>query len=242
MKDLRPLVFNSVLLGFLGLLIYGLLRTPQWEWPQMVVCLTVVGFTGLLGNMDRVESLKAGAGGIEARTRAVVAKAESTITELQHLAHTLAGVLFEMIDNSGRFGGAQTAAEKDARKDQIRAVLERIGLSPAQIKDAESGTRKWALIDYMLGATEGFSQPLGSEDSQRWSREWGQIRPAGGPVPSATIRKVLESFSPLPSWRDELLKDLEFFERTDEHRRPEVWRQRGQWQEWAEKGGWPPSA
>lgn len=237
MRDPRPLLYNLLLLLFLGLIAWGLFRSPQWDWPHLVVCITTAGFVALLGNMDRLESFKAGAGGIEAKTREVVKQAESAIGELQLMAERTAAVLFELIDGGGRWGGAHSASEKDARKRELRDLLKRLGLPDARIAMAAASERKWALIDYVMGICDQLKIP--PEKNAEWSEAWKPWNDTLERPDPTTLRKLLSIVEPLAPWRSELILDYEHYWRTGQHRRPSVWAARDQWYEWTQAGQWP---
>lgn len=235
MKDVRPLLYNLLLLVFLALLAWGLFKSAVWGWPEFVVCIIAAGFVALLGNMDRLESFKAGAGGIEAKTREVVAKAESAITELQLIAEATAAALFQLFDAGDRWGGAP-AAEKDDRKAELVEVLKRLGVSESRLARLKEGERKWVLIDYVFGITDRL--PRDPAKNQEWHQAWQPWSDGNRPAP-AELAEILKIVEPLEPWRAELVKDYEHFYRTGEHRRPAIWRQRDSWHEWTEKGSWP---
>ena len=235
MKDVRPLLYNVLLLVFLGLLAWGLYKSSIWGWPQFVVCIIAAGFVALLGNMDRLESFKAGAGGIEAKTREVVAKAESAITELQLIAEATAAALFQLFDAGDRWGGAP-AAEKDDRKAELVEMLKRLGVPDGRLARLKEGERKWVLIDYVAGIIDRL--PRNPAQNQEWHKAWLPWGDGSRPSPGELVQ-LLEMVKPLEPWRAELVQDYEYFYRTGNHRRPSVWRQRDNWHEWAESGSWP---
>jgi hypothetical protein len=236
MKDIRPLTYNVLLLLFLGLLFSGLIRAPRWEWYHFVVCIVAAGFVALLGNMDRLESFKAGAGGIEAKTREVVAKAEVAISEIQLLAEAVVKILLQVIEGSGRWGG-MGPAERDAQKAELLAVLARLGVPPDQRDAIATTDRPYVIVDYAAGVTEGL--PRDARQNQEWNTAWSPWRDKIDRPAPEQLREIMRAFGPHERWREALLDDYEHYWRHSQHRRPEVWAQRERWRQWTASDGWP---
>lgn len=234
-KDIRPLLYNILLLAFLGLLAWGLLNSKSWDWPQFLVCIIAAGFVALLGNMDRLESFKAGAGGIEGKTREVVAKAEIAISEIQVLGEATASALFHLLDAGDRWGGSP-AIEKDAKKKELLEVLERLGVPKTRREQLKSTERKWVLIDYINGITDRL--PKDPSKNQEWSRAWSDWSNLERPSPEQ-LTEIMKIVEPIEPWRVELKKDYDEYFRENRHRRAEIWAARDSWHEWTEKDRWP---
>lgn len=233
MRHWRTLVFNLIAIGFLGLIAFGVLAPTPWAWPSLIICLVAAGFAGLLGNMNQLESFKAGTTGIEAKTREVVREARETINELHTLAEEVVAVLVDEIDGSGRWGGGHTAGEKDARKASLRATLQRIGLPDARVDAAFASERKWALTDYAVGALNMLKDR--PDELIEFDKAHRDDRTAIDP---AALRPLLLRAGAEP-WRVALVDDFEHYQRTGKHRRPHIWRDRGRWHEWTHNGTWP---
>ena len=93
------------------------------------------------GNLDRISEFKASSKGIEARTRDVVARAETAIAELRLLAVQIAELTLSLLKRSGRMGG-YTDDEETAFKDSVLGVLTKIGVSsPSFHISSATGTR-----------------------------------------------------------------------------------------------------
>lgn len=234
--DWRPILYNALLLLFLGLLVYGLWSASKWEWYHFVVCIVAAGFVALLGNLDRLESLKAGPAGIEAKTREVVRKAESAITELQMLAEVLVSHMYETLDSGNRWGGI-TGAEQDILKHKLLDILDRVGVPQERREAIRRSERRWVIIDYANAITEGL--PTDTTKNAAWIAAW---KPYAGTLdrpPPETLRAMLLPFGPLEPWREQLLADYEHYYRTDQHRRPQIWAARSDWYEWTASKRWP---
>lgn len=235
MKDPRPLLYNLLLLVFLALLGWGLVKSEPWGWAQFVVCIIAAGFVALLGNMDRLESFKAGAGGIEAKTREVVAKAESAISELQMLGEATAATLFQLLDAGDRWGGS-SATEKDARKLEMLEALARLGVPEDRREQLRLSERKWVMVDLMGGIT--YRLPKDPAKNLEWTKAWSGWNGLDRPSPEA-LAEILKIVEPIEPWRAELVKDYEHYYRTSRHRRPEIWAQRDDWTDWTDEDRWP---
>ena len=235
MKDPRPLLYNVLFLGFLGLLGYGLLTEPQWDWPHLVVAIVAAGFVALLGNMDRLESFKAGAGGIEAKTREVVRKAESAIVELQLLARGTVAAIFELIDGGSDWGGLP-AKEQDARKADLLEILERLGVSAAERRTIVKAGAPRMLNEYRHALTIG--PRVNMAGSEGWRQAWAPYSFGSPPTPE-DIDRILAVLPEVEPWRLEMARDYAHYYRTEQHRRPEVWAKRDHWHDWSMANQWP---
>jgi hypothetical protein len=107
------------------------------------LCFGLLGFTGVMtiaffsfigflayANLDRISEFKASPSGIEAKTRevrAVIARAESTLSELQLLARNVAEVTLSLVKRSGRMGG-YADDEADRIKASVLEVLKKVGV------------------------------------------------------------------------------------------------------------------
>ena len=235
MKDPRPLLYNLLFLGFLGLLGYGLLTTPQWDWPRLVVAIVAAGFVALLGNMDRLESFKAGAGGIEAKTREVVQKAESAIAELQLLGTGAVAAIFELIDAGSDWGGLP-AKERDARKAELLEILKRLGVSPDERQALVKASSRRDLHEYMTALT--VPPRAGIAGTEEWREAWMPYGYHAPPTPE-DMQRILAHLPEVEPWRDEMAKDYAHYFRTEQHRRPEAWANRDHWYDWSKGNQWP---
>jgi hypothetical protein len=175
--------------------------------------------------------------GIEAKTRAVVQEAKSTITELQSLTAELGFVLFELIDGGGRWGGNRHGKER--QKERLRAAFDRVGLTERQIAEATAPEWEWAANDYALGAVQEFSSKLTADSQGGWS---AFITPYEGrmkDVDPAELLSMMEKFGVVDQWRKELIQDFRYVKGHKKHRRPEIWHQHEQWWHWTQQNSWP---
>ncbi len=179
-------------------------------------------------NLDRISEFKASKTGIEARTREVVARAETAVEELRILAEQLGQLSLSLVKRQGRLGGYS-----DEEQEQIQAsildVLRKVGVPestfPAVLKDWHRFT-EFDYAHYILG---GNHVPSGADP--RVVAEWKQLRHRGLasiPLP-AEVRGFLAKHDWLTAEVDELLTDYEHYRTHRTHRRPEIWRDRENW-------------
>jgi hypothetical protein len=73
----------------------------------------LVGFVGcrIAANLDRIAEFKASARGVEAKTREVIARAETAVSELQMLARIVGTLTLSLVKRSGRIGDYSDAEE-----------------------------------------------------------------------------------------------------------------------------------
>jgi hypothetical protein len=182
-------------------------------------------FCALLGNLERFESLKASPSGIEAKTREVVERAESTISELRQLAATIGRILIELIISEGRWGG-NTLAEKDQQVDELVTTLRAVGVSEREIDDILQTRRRWDVIDYVNMIMQRLGKAVVAEKRVEWNsfvkeRCRGFVRP--GPD---ELRKFLTAMGVLDDAASELIEDYRHYLATGKHRRSDVWARR----------------
>ncbi|MBM3950369.1 MAG: hypothetical protein FJ311_02840 [Rhodospirillales bacterium] len=115
----RSIVFNAIAAALLFSLLFGLLVSPQWSGKYLTAALMGATLAALIGNFEHIESFKASSSGIEAKTREVVRRAETTLQELQNLAAMMGPLLIDLIVGGGRWGGRGTPADKDAQKNKF---------------------------------------------------------------------------------------------------------------------------
>ncbi|MGA0603508.1 hypothetical protein ACO2Q3_22565 [Caulobacter sp. KR2-114] len=222
---IRTLAFNLACLGLVGLFAVGAVRLG-WKTDRLLTTLAAAMVCGFLGNLDRVKSFRAGAGGLQAETHAVVAEAKSTIIELRRLGTTLGTTLVTLIAGEGRYGGL-TAAKKDELKEEVLASLRAIDVPKPDVESIAALDRQYVIVDYCEAISDQFRMP-GVEGPKAWNAFWSRWTNFERPQPSE-LRSFLESLSPIEPWREALLVDYEHYIRTGKHRRPHLWKQRGEW-------------
>ena len=76
-------------------------------------------------NLDRISEFKASKGGIEAKTREVVARAETAVEELRILAEQLGQLSLSLVKRQGRLGG-YSDDEQQSIQASILDVLRKV--------------------------------------------------------------------------------------------------------------------
>lgn len=216
------LIISGIMI-LLGGLAVGFLGYPG------VMTIAFFGFIGLLvvANLDRISEIKASSSGIEAKTREVrevIARAESTLSELQLLARNVAEVTLSLVKRNGRMGGYDDD-EADRIKSSVLAVLKKVGIPEADFPDILREWNKFTEFDY-AGFILGHNLP--DTKDHAIVEEWKNLRHGGiNQIPTpATLRSFLTKHNFMTEALDEYLKDYEHFLAYKVHRRPDVWAQR----------------
>lgn len=195
--------------------------------------LLVAGVLGSLAflvaaNLDRLSEFKASAGGIEARTREVVHRAESAIAELQMLALHTAEVSLSLAMRQGRWDGFSDN-ELDRLKTSVLSNLENLGIPDSRRKAVLADWNRVVEFDYAHYVLGGSHLPMGAR--AEIVAEWHALREGGfeSVASPERIEAFLRSTDLLTPDRTEYLEDYRYFIAHHEHRRPEVWRERTKW-------------
>lgn len=188
------------------------------------------GFIGLLiaANLDRILEFKVSGSGIEAKTREVIAKAESTLSELQLLARNIGELTLSLVKRSGRWGG-YTDGEQDKMKTSVLQVLKKVGISETEFPSILSEWNRFTEFDYAHAILGGNIIP--DTKNEALMQDWRSLREQGIvniPTPQ-DIRSFLIKHNLMTPMLDEYLKDYEHFLAHKEHRRPDVWADREHW-------------
>jgi len=203
--------------------------------------LDVMGHTGSLvagflafclllccANLDRIAEFQASAGSITAKTRDVVERAETAISELQVLACQVSRLSLSLVARQGRIG-AYTDHETTEMVESTRDVLKKLKIKESDIHDALSDWYLTTEFDY-AHCIIGRSFEHGAGDAQARG-DWEALRTGhirGRPTPDA-IRDFLVRHNLMDSVRQEYLADYEHYIAHREHRRPDVWERREEW-------------
>ncbi len=190
----------------------------------------LIAFIALLvaANLDRISEFKASRSGIEARTRDVVTRAETAVSELQLLATQVAELSLSLVKRQGRWGG-YSDDEQDAIRTSVLGVLTKLGISE---KSIQSVLREWHHVvefDYSHFILGGSRIPENAPPEVL--AEWKAMREGGltsFPSPES-LRIFLSKYGYITSDIEELLKDYEYYCVNRSHRRPNVWRDRKNW-------------
>ncbi|MDR7377796.1 hypothetical protein J2X19_002475 [Rhodoferax ferrireducens] len=199
------------------------------KWFLSIVAGLIAALAFLVAaNLDRISEFKASKAGIEAKTREVVARAETAVEELRILAEQLGQLSLSLVKRQGRIGG-YSDDEQESVKASILDTMRKVGVPestfPAVLKDWHRFT-EFDYAHYILG---GNLVPQGAEP--KVTEEWKQLRRHGIsnlPVP-AEVREFLAKHGYLAPKVEELLQDYEHYRKQRTHRRPAVWRDRQNW-------------
>lgn len=192
-----------------------------------VMYVAFLGFIGLLvtANLDRISEFKASRSGIEAKTREVIARAESTLSELQMLARNVGELTLSLVKRSGRMGG-YSDDEQEKIKASVLEVLAKLGVAETELPNILGEWNRFIEFDYTHAILGGSTIPESVDPAV--VAEWQALRRggiAGIPSPEA-IREFLTSHGFLTLELEEYIKDYEHFRTHKAHRRPAVWRER----------------
>jgi hypothetical protein len=218
-----------VFLSIAGVLIFvaglgaGFLEHLQVLW---VSC---VGFVGCLiaANLDRISEFTASTKGVSAKTREVITRAESAITQLQSLAAVVAEVTLSLVKRSGRLGG-YSDADEDAVRERVLGALDKLAVPKSELPSIMKEWHRITEYDYVLAILGGNTVPGGMGPAVE---EWKALR-AGGFSKVATpeqVREYLEKHGFLTPERGSYLEDYEYYRQHGVHRRLSVWHRRQDW-------------
>lgn len=195
-----------------------------------VMTVSFFAFVGLLvtANLDRVSEFKATRSGIEAKTREVIARAESTLTELQLLARHIGELTLSLVKRSGRIGGYDDH-EQNNIKDSVLEVLKKVGVPDSEFPKVLNEWNRFVEFDYGHAILGGHIIPENTDNGIL--AEWKALRGGGiSRVPSPIeIREFLNKHGFMTEELDDYLKDYEYFCAHQVHRRPDVWLERERW-------------
>jgi hypothetical protein len=201
-------------LSFLG-------KSGTWE------CLIIAVLVLLIANIDKIESFKASATGVEAKTRKLVKEAETAIDEIRSMSVTLARAVFSTIESEGRFGGAGRDDEKQAIKDQVLADLKKLGATKAQIDQVRDVSYPFACFDYAHNICRNIRPS--TDKAAHWARFWEDHKGIGKQPSPAALREFLQAIGHLDTQRAQLVDDYAHYAEHKTHRSPERWKQRLEW-------------
>jgi hypothetical protein len=221
------LTIIGILILVVGL-VAGFYGAPTW-----VMTISLGGLLVLLifANLGQISEFKASGSGIEAKTREVrqvIAKAESTLSELQILARNVGEVTLSLVKRSGRMGG-YADSEQDKIKASVLEVLKKVGISEAEFPSILTDWNRFIEFDYAHFILGGSIIP--DTTSGALMKDWKRLR-EGGIAKIATphdIRNFIIEHNLMTPTLEDYLKDYEHFLAHKEHRRPGVWAERQHW-------------
>ena len=191
----------------------------------MIVSGLLAGLLITIANADRIVRVKAGTGGLEAETRALVDKAVATLDQLRAVLKIAVRGNLSLVQRAGRWGGFSVDEKERIRKGSL-AALELLDVPK---HEREEMFREWNMVnrfDYAHIVLGGHKIPDEIVSNQALQKEWSAMRDGGFErfPTSAQVDDFLRRAGMLTSERAELLEDYRHYEKTGEHRRPEVWK------------------
>lgn len=221
---MRWALFVFSMLAIITGFVFAYFEDHQALWAGIFVGM----FFMLVAHLDRIESFKLSTKSIEARTRDVIAKAESTLSELQILAQYVAEISLSLVKRQGRLGGYEDGEENQI-KDNILSILQKIGINNNSIPQVLKEWNHIIEFDYSHFILGGSVIP----DTQVQDKitRWKTLRAGGfANVPSPEgIRQFLAETGLTNEGIEDYLLDYEYFRQHRRHRRPDVWRERNKW-------------
>lgn len=221
---MKTVLTISAILSVAFALYSGISGYDSVMWMAFFSCLAFL----LFANLDRIAVFKAGKSGFEAQTREitkVVDQARSTIRELQDLARIAAVTTLSLVQRSGRMGG-YADIEKEEVKQSVLRLLTQLDLTEEDRKVVLSEWYSWEELDYVFFILGGNTIPRDFDTQQ--VQEWKTLRARGRqnrPLPDV-LRAFLKKHQKLNEYREELIKDYEYYIEHRQHRRSDVWAKR----------------
>lgn len=214
----------SAVASLVAAMAFGYLGHTDLLVAGLIASLTLL----VVANLDRVSEFKASAGGIEARTREVVNRAEGAIAELRILALHMAEVSLSLAMRQGRWDG-YSDEELEKLQSSVLSNLERLGIAEDQrllVLKEWHRVVEFDYVHYILGSSR-IPEGASPKEMQAWKelREGGITR---YPSPE-TLHQFLAESGFLSAARVEYLEDYRYYAKYHHHRRLEMWRVRQEW-------------
>ena len=200
-----------------------------WHELHGVLIIGFLAFVALLftTHLDQISEFKASSSGIEAKTRAVITKAENTVSELQSLAQIFAETTLSSVKRTGRWGGYDDD-EQEKIKNSVLDVLTQIGVPESETDSVLTDWYRFTEFDYAIGILGVSTIPQEFED-QSIQTEWKALRDFKNTPTPNQIKEFLNKWGLLDEERSEYIKDYEYYINNRKHRRPDVWKERESW-------------
>lgn len=197
---------------------------------MMFLCFSSFALLLLFANLDRVEFLKAGKSGIEAKTREidkVVDNAKSTLNELKLLTKIVGNTTLSLVQKSSRVGG-YGEDEKQKIASSIKEIFKKVGLSEDDQDVAFQDWHRYVLIDYCFFLLESNKlSPLSQDQDKKIDQLRGRIA-IDRPSPEE-IESFLKNSDSYNSEIKEFILDYEHYAKFNEHRRLKAWINKHSW-------------
>ena len=145
-------IFNMAGLAVIAAAIAFVFRNPTLSGAGATGIMALMAFACLcIGNIDRIESFKASASGIEAKTREVqqvIDSAKATVSSLNELAKAIAAIEVDLIAGAARLGA--DSKHKDALKSNLLQKLKAPGLDERSVEEVASADKSYVSFDYAI--------------------------------------------------------------------------------------------
>lgn len=225
---IKDVGFNGLAIIFFAIVIFSLLPPKAQEKKKNVSVSAVIlaMFCAVLGNPDRIATLKFL--GFETQTRELtrtINDAKATVASLRALAVATAVFQVDLLAASGRIGGGGTPERKDEQKAHLLERLKALGLTDDQLADVDRADRDWVMRDYMIALL----QPLNTRDDPAKVAAYAKAFGNNEALTPDECQNLLSEFHIDDDKTRELLKDYKYYYDTGKQRRPDVWRNRGDW-------------
>lgn len=225
--------FNCLAIIFLGIVIYRLLspKTSHKNTPVSAVVLAM--FCAVLGNPDRIASLKFL--GMEAQTRELtktIDDAKEAIRQIRELGVVAAEALIDLRENSHAIiadaPGLDEYKEEDEFKAKVIEALKKMQLPPEQLAAVAQSDRNVVLSFYAYAAYRFGRSALPQSKWDEFDKAYNTLAAQQPPSPNQ-CQALFDSFHIDGARFADYMADFRYYAKTGEQRRPDVWAHRQTW-------------
>jgi len=220
MNGIRKIIFTLVSLFSCGSAIYFSFCIADPNYAMTAIWLTFSLFSFALGWPEVAESITFL--GSSVKTREVKAAAN----ELREIAKSLALVLLEGTQASGRWGGGFSLERKQQLRQEVEASLEKSGFSPAEIEDVFRGWNRWSLFDY-ASAISCYAQKKFSTPPTKWenkhSKDFNSLNRPDNPATAIMVRDFMRDNNFLDGEIQGFIEMMTYYEEHKDHKNPTDW-------------------
>jgi hypothetical protein len=162
-------------------------------------------------------------GPLRAQMREEVSRARATIEQVQNLAADLSGIALTSVQESGRLGGSSQKERFDARATVVNRLKD-LGLSDDQIGNTTRRFNDYVEMDmkYKLMDQLRASDQNNTDRNKKMAACFNLNQGGFLPRQTSEIKSCIEANMAVNDDTNELFLDLEYFEKTQNLRRPEV--------------------
>jgi hypothetical protein len=226
---IKDWVFCALAVIFFGASLYLLLFERAAASAGIAVIAAV--FCALMGNPDRFQSMKFSLSGVETKAREVIQQAEVSQQQFRKLAAMTGELIVELDASSGRWYSGNPAF-RIARKTELLTTLKSLGLTDTELQAVKAADKKWVIIDYIGMIIQYETAAIPNSESNRQEALRAVVADFTGngieqmiTITPEKLRTSAEKLGVLTDNVQGLITDLDYYLKTGEHRRPEVWAQ-----------------